>query len=81
MMENRTRLRQLLADQKKEKRSLDHYDISNATYLAVTQMAGQQSNFTFVARVLHRAHWPEGFRHDGFTDIILATPLYVALEP
>lgn len=57
---------------------LDHHDIANATWLATNNMMGQQSNFEFVAKVLHRSNWPNGFR-SSVSDIILATPLYVAM--
>lgn len=60
--------------------NLSEYDVANGIYLAVTQMTGQESDFEFVAKVLHRSYWNEGFRDSGFKQIILATPLYMSLE-
>jgi hypothetical protein len=62
-------------------RKLGEHDIANATWLAVTQMKGYQVKFEFVAKVLHRSHWPEGFRLSApNTTIILASPIYVAMD-
>jgi hypothetical protein len=59
--------------------SIDHSDISNAIWLAGSQIKGQRSDFDFVAKVLHRG------KHRSYGDtneweVILATPLYVAME-
>jgi hypothetical protein len=63
-----------------ETRLLESYDIANATWLAVTQMLGERTTYNFVAKVLHRSKWPEGFRSSKISTIILASPLYVAME-
>jgi hypothetical protein len=60
-------------------RNLSEYDVANAIWLAATQMDGQESDFEFVAKVLHRSNW-RGFRNSKCKKIILATPLYVSLE-
>lgn len=70
-----------LAEQARDQaRGLADYDIANATYLAVSQMRGQETTFDFVAKVLHRSKWPDGFRTAGYQTIIIATPLYVSME-
>ena len=53
-------------------------DVANATWLAATQASGAKSMYEFVAKVLHRSEWPNGFRAST-TRIILGSPLYVAL--
>jgi hypothetical protein len=60
-------------------RPLDDYDIANGAWLAATQISGQSAMYEFVAKVLHRSEWSEGFRSTQTTKIILATPLYVTL--
>lgn len=60
--------------------SLDEYDIANAIYLATHQMSGETLRFHFLAKVLHRSHWEEGFRGSIFKDIVLATPLYISID-
>lgn len=54
-------------------------DIANGMWLGVTQARGEQNKFEFVAKVLHRSNWPNGFRGSPTKRIILASPLYVAL--
>jgi hypothetical protein len=41
---------------------LSDYDVANAVWLAVTQMRGETRRFEFLARVLCRTRWAEGFR-------------------
>ncbi len=70
---------EILNKEKDNGHSLDEYDIANGTYLAATQISGQEAKYEFVAKVLHRSHWPEGFRMSDTNKVVLATPLYVAL--
>jgi CHAT domain len=59
--------------------NLSEYDIANAIWLAAgKRLKGQESDFEFVAKVLHRSNWL-GFRNSKCKKIILATPLYVSL--
>lgn len=55
------------------------YDIANGTWLAASQMSGVRGEYEFVARVLHRSDWEEGFRESSTKKLVLATPLYVAM--
>jgi hypothetical protein len=53
-------------------------DIANCAWLAATQIRGPSAKYSFVAKVLHRSRWPNGFRSE--TDhIVLGSPIYVAL--
>jgi hypothetical protein len=58
----------------------DAFDIGNGTWLAVSEIEGSVNQFEFIAKVLHRTpFYPE--RSPGYeTNLILATPLYVAME-
>jgi len=58
---------------------MNNDDVANGAWLAANQMSGQISNCEFVAKVLHRSVWPEGFRHSDTRKIILGSPLYVCL--
>jgi serine/threonine protein kinase len=68
-----------------EARGLRGDDIAGATCRVLRIMKGYQANFEFVAKVLHRSHWPDGFGPDGFEHsplktIILASPIYVSMN-
>jgi len=63
----------------KDYKKMDEYDIANAVYLATNQMSGETLRFQFLAKVLHRSYWKEGYRDSEFRNIILATPLYVSI--
>jgi hypothetical protein len=54
-------------------------DVANGTWLAATQMSGSPEKYEFLAKVLHRSVWPEGFRWSNTKRIILGSPLYVCL--
>jgi len=61
-----------------DKRPLSESDVANGAWLAATQARGTTAMYEFVAKVLHRSEWPEGFRLQT-RRIILASPLYVAM--
>ena len=67
-------------DHQIDHRVLDDYDVANGTYLAASQMGGISGRFQFIAKVLHRSTWKDGFRASSCNRILLATPLYVALD-
>lgn len=52
-------------------------DVTNGAWLAATQARGQIAKYEFVAKVLHKSNWPEGFRSKT-NRVILGSPLYVA---
>lgn len=58
---------------------MDNYVIANAAYLAADTMGGSNEKYEFVARILHRSDWEDGFRGSSVKKIVLATPLYVAM--
>lgn len=62
-----------------KKKNLDDYDVANGAWLAATQAGGPTAIYEFVAKILHRSQWPQGFRHSGTTQVILGSPLYVAI--
>lgn len=55
-------------------------DVADAVWLAANVIKGEKSIFEFIAKVLHRSDWPDGYRNSSIKHIILATPLYVSLE-
>lgn len=54
----------------------DH--VANGAWLAATQARGHRAKYEFMAKVLHKSDWPDGFRSNT-NRIILGSPLYVAL--
>jgi hypothetical protein len=58
---------------------ITNFGIANAAWLAAQQIGGQNGKFEFVAKVLHRSDWDDGFRGSPIKKIVLATPLYVAM--
>ena len=44
-----------------KKKNLDDYDVANGAWLAATQAGGPTAIYEFVAKILHRSQWPQGF--------------------
>lgn len=57
---------------------LDSDDVSNCIWLAASQAKGTSHRFEFVAKVLNRSRFDPSAHHYRTTNVLLATPLYVA---
>jgi hypothetical protein len=57
--------------------AISNDDVTNGAWLAATQAKGHTAKYDFVAKVLHKSDWPEGFRSKT-NRVILGSPLYVA---
>lgn len=58
-------------------RGLTDKDVAHGAYLAATQMDGRVQKVEFLAKVLHRSKWHEGFSVPRVERVILGSPLYV----
>jgi hypothetical protein len=59
---------------------LDADALSDGLHMAVSQIAGKENDFGFVAKVLHRGQSKHYFPRTGKIQVVLASPLYVSLE-
>jgi hypothetical protein len=60
-------------------REREDYIVAYTTFHAAKYSSGHRGLYEFIAKVLHRSTWTRGIAKSKITEIILATPLYVAM--